>query len=114
MMIKTDAGIKINARILSNYLRRLVDQFYKILPMRESEEQTLPVYMRRLQEELLGCYSLFPVLSEDTIFLSLINMLQYFIDNPASDVEDYKREVFNAISVCKRMSEKYAEQGRRI
>ncbi len=113
-MIETDAGVKINARILSTYLRGLVGQFYKILPIRESEEQTLSIYMERLRKELLGCYGLFPTLREDTIFLSLINMLQYFTDYPYVGVEEYKREVFNAISVCKRLSEKYGEWGRRV
>ena len=40
--------------VLSNYLRNLVNLFFKILPIRESEEPSLTSYMVSLQTELIG------------------------------------------------------------
>ena len=40
-----------NSSILNNYLRNLVNLFFKILPIRESEEPSLVAYMTSLQAE---------------------------------------------------------------
>lgn len=107
-MIQTMRGIPMDDMVLSNYLRNLVNLFFKILPIRENEEPTLPFYMESLQAELLGCSELITVLHEDSMFLSLISILQYLIDRPDSPVYVYKREVFKAISICNKLKARYA------
>lgn len=107
MMIKTTAGVPMDAIVLNNYLRALINLFFKILPIRESGESSLDTYMRSLQSELLGCKELVVAIHEDPMFLSLISILQYLIDNPTCSVSTVKREVFKAISICNKLKAKY-------
>lgn len=108
MMIQTTTGIPMSAGVLNNYLHSLINLFFKILPLKESGERSLEAYMRSLQTELLGCKALVEALHDDSMFLSLIAILQSLIDNPDCGVPFVKREVFRAISICNKLKEKYA------
>lgn len=109
MMIETVAGEPLSRELLKNYFVYLVNQFFKILPMREQNEETLPSYIDSLCSELFGAKSLIPELCNDPLFLTLLSILQYLISNPCCSVRKVKREVFHAISVCYKLSAKYAE-----
>lgn len=108
MTIQTTAGVNLDATMLSGYMRSLVNRFFKILPIRESGEDSLETYMRSLQAELLGCKELVVVIHEDPLYMSLLNILQYLIDNPECSLAVVKREVFRAISICNKLKAKYA------
>lgn len=108
MMLQTKAGVPMDAKILNNYLRTLINHFFKILPIWESGEGSLSIYMKSLQSELLGCKELIEAIHEDSLFLSLISILQYLLDHPESDVAFVRREVFRAISICNKLKERYA------
>ncbi len=108
MMIPTTAGKPMDSAVLSNYFRTLINLFFKILPLWESGENSLTVYMKSLQLELLGCNELVEAIHNDALFLSLVAILQYLIDTPECEVAAVKREVFRAISVCNKLKAKYA------
>ena len=108
MMIKTTAGVPMDAMILKNYFRTLINLFFKILPIWESGESSLETYMKSLQAELLGCKELIEAIHSDPLFLSLISILQYLIDTPSIEVSVVKREVFRAISICNKLKARYA------
>jgi len=108
MMIYTVKGAPMDEAVLKNYLRNLVNLFFKILPIRESEEPSIISYMESLQSELIGCSELIEAIHEDPMFLSLISILQYLIDHSDSAVPVYKREVFKAISICNKLKARYA------
>lgn len=99
-MTDTTAHMLIPDELLCNYFRNLINRFYKILPMREEDEPTLPVYIESLCHELIGCEKLIYALDCDARFLSLIAILKYFSENPDCSVKEVKREVFKAISIC--------------
>ena len=107
-MIKTSVGVSVDNVLLQNYFQNLVNSFFKILPIRENEEETLSLYIQSLQIELLGCKSIILALNHDPQYLTLISILQYFIDNPDCEVCQVKREVFRAISICNKLKAKYA------
>lgn len=109
MMIETTAGYPINAEILRSYFKNLVNNFFKVLPMRENEEKSLQTYMRSLQVELLGCKEFINVMKNDPSYLTLLSILQYLIDTPGCSVSEVKREVFKAISICNKLQYKYIE-----
>jgi len=111
MKIKTSTDHYIDSKLLSDYFSALINQFFKILPIREQESDSLSVYLRSLQLELIGCHSLITVLNNDALFITLLSILQYFIDNPDSPVKEVKREVFHAISICNKLKERYSEGG---
>ena len=108
MMIQTKVGVPMDATILANYFRSLVNLFFKILPIWESGEGSLETYMKSLQAELLGCKELIEAIHNDPLFLSLISILQYLIDNPSMGATAVKREVFRAISICNKLKARYA------
>lgn len=108
MMIQTKVGVPMDAKVLNNYFRTLINLFFKILPIWESGESSLDTYMRSLQAELLGCKELIDAIHADSLFLSLISILQYLIDNPDCEIAVVKREVFRAISICNKLKSKYA------
>lgn len=110
MTLKTAVNKPLDEKLLHNYFKTLVDHFFKILPMREEEETSLPVYMRSLQVELLGCKNFIPRLQHDPDYLTLLAILQYLIDNQCS-VREVRREVFRSISICNKLKALYAEDG---
>ena len=103
-----------DATMLNNYFRTLVNLFFKILPIWESGEGSLVTYMKSLQAELLGCRELIDAIHDDPLFVSLIAILQYLIDNPELETPVVKREVFRGISICNKIKERYAVSESRV
>ncbi len=95
---------------LAHYFDGLVGMFFKILPMREEEEKTLPAYIQSLQSELLGCSGLLRRVECDADVMSLVCLLQFFLDHPEASVGVYKREVFKGISLCKKIKVRYSAE----
>lgn len=94
-------------KALGLYLDGLVNQFFKILPMREEEEPSLLIYVESLQMELSGCSHFLERVGYDPQFISLLAILQSFLDCPHAPVSVYKREVFKGISICNKLKQKY-------
>lgn len=92
---------------MRKYIRGLVDRFFKILPLWEGNEDSLPTYLDSLLIELKGFNGLMYVLNDDRDYVSLLAILQYLIDNPDTNVSVVKREVFRAISICNKLRAKY-------
>lgn len=107
MSVDTLAGIPVESELLRNYCESLVNRFFKILPMRESEEASLCAYIRSLQIELIGFNTFFVDSSKNIMVVTLLSTLQYLFDNPSCDVKEVKREVFKSISICNKMKNRY-------
>lgn len=110
MMVETTVGMPIEAEVLHNYFRNLVNHFFKILPIREQNEESLTTYMQSLQAELLGCKGLVSAIQNDASYLTLLSILQYLIDNPECTVREVRREVFRAISICNKLKAQYVSK----
>lgn len=102
----TVTGLSIPNEMVGNYLGGLVNQFFKILPIKESGEPSLKEFMSSLQLELIGFKDLMSELKNDSMYLSLLSILQYLIDNDC-ETGIVRREVFKAISICKKLRKKY-------
>ena len=63
------------------YLRRLINRIFKLLPMREQEDQGINVfldtYVTDLAEEAAGACITFPELYEMPSFVAVVNSLNY-------------------------------------
>jgi hypothetical protein len=104
-------SIKVNYEMLDNkcfvnYFNFLISSMYKILPIVEEEPETLKSYLESLQIELIGNQSLFEKIRYDANFISLLAILNYFINNECSH-KTYKREVFKCINIIEGLKEKY-------
>lgn len=107
----TAAGVPVEGAVLEHYLKTLVDRFFKILPLKEGGEPSLGVYLESLRNELVGFEAFVIDLRGDGILMSLLCMLQYLIDHPEADTKLVRREVFRAISLCGKLSERYCGTG---
>lgn len=108
MMLNTSTGIQMDSKFISHYFEMLVDSFFKILPMKEDGEKTLPEYLRGLQIHMLGCKRLIDSIDHNSRYVVLLSILQYFIDNPGCEVAEVKSQVFAAIQICKKLAKKYS------
>lgn len=100
-------SVPMDAEMLSGYFERLVDRFFKILPLWEEHEPSLPTYIKSMKAELTGCRELIEGIHKNPSFLSLLFILQYFESHPDCDVAAVKREVFRAISLCNELKKWY-------
>lgn len=103
-MIKTKYG-EISENLLKNYLDRLVNKIFKILPLKESQYDTLDVYIHSLLCELHGSRMLISELGNDTNFLAIISTLEYLLKTEESD-KIFKREIFKCISLVRQIQSK--------
>lgn len=108
-MINSDHNCQVPNELVKNYFGSLVNCFFKILPIRESGEKTIAVYLESLKAEMLGCNNLIESIHNDASYLTLLSILQYFIDNPDCDLSEVRREVFRAIRICDKISERYSK-----
>ena len=104
MTTVTVDSYEISDELIQNYFKSLVNQFFKILPMRENNEPSLQEYMNSLMIELVGIRDLIEAIGNDPLYLRLIALLEYLINHPECSVRITKREVFKAISICNKLS----------
>jgi flagellin-specific chaperone FliS len=78
--------------------------------MKEKNFDTLQVYLESLQVELIGSQNLIKVLRNDVDFISLLSILEYFINNKDISNVIYKREVFKCINIIKKLKSKYKNE----
>lgn len=108
----TAVGAPLSAGLLTNYFRNLVNQFYKILPMREKETPSLPKYIWRLESELVGFQGLVLEIREDAYYGSLVGTLHYLGDHVMDcSQEQVKQLVFEGIATCEKLRARYAGDG---
>ena len=102
--------ISVSNKTVSNYFEKLVNRFFKVLPIREDGEKTLPIYIRSLLSEIVGCKEVVDKLDNNPDILTLISILQFMLDNPDTSVADVKREVFRAIAICNRLKSEFGDK----
>lgn len=113
-MMSTCVGAQIDDTRIDRYLGSLVDKFFKILPMREENEQSLIEYMRGFQRELISLGELIDYIHDDGTYVSVLLCLQTLIDFVSADggeLKDIKREVFHGISLCNKLKRQCQEGG---
>ena len=106
----TDVTAGMDARLLRNYTQSLVNRCFKILPMREKDEASLPSYLDSLDAELLGCMSLASSVNYDPAFAGLMSIIRFLRDHPECQVSEVKRYVFKAISLCNKLTSLVEEE----
>ena len=105
--MNTRYNIAVSDTMFYNRIGGLINQFYKILPIKESGEVTLQKYMESLQREMLGLKALIEVLDNDQQYLSLLSILQYLIDHDC-DIPTVRSDVFKAINILKRFQQRFS------
>lgn len=112
-MVESGIGVSFNETLIANYFEMLVNKVFKILPIIENNEESIATYTDSLRCELQGFQSLLPSIGEDPIFLSFLSIVQWLVDSVTDADIQYKvirREVFHAISLCKRLQSRFSEE----
>lgn len=99
----------VTPEMIDNYFDNMVNRYFKILPMFENETESLSTYLDSFRCELCSVYYVVDGIENDSMFVTLICILTYFIDNIEKelDKESVKREVFRAISICNQLKARY-------
>lgn len=103
--IRTKYG-DIQSRNYQKYFELLVGKTYKILPMYEENSPTLRNYLESYDRELIGNTDLLDILKNEPQFITLLNTIQYLIDETYS-IDVCKKEVFKCIHILKSINNKY-------
>ena len=97
------------------YLTDLTRRIFKILPMREDEfngtYMYLDVYLESLSIEMAGATSTFPSLSTDSDYIAVLNTINGLMCD-SYDVAQTKREVFKALNLIRRISDRLGGEDR--
>lgn len=92
------------ADIRDGFYRHLINCIYKILPLKEDENDGLDDYIDSVLIQLYGSLNTYSDLNYNQQFISIINTLQYFKNNEYT-VKQCKREVFRCINILQHMIE---------
>lgn len=102
MLLKYDFDINIESVVIN--LKRLVNQIYKLLPMREEQEYWQKP-LETILEELAGLHRLL-LPTQEPILTTLISKLEgLFTLTKDSDFELYRRTIFECLGLCNKIAE---------
>lgn len=110
MNFNTSVDQPVSQELVINYLKSLVNRFFKILPIRENEEGSLQPYLKSLLNELIGCTNLITELGYNPMIMTLMSTLKFLIDNPDCSFKQLRRHVFDSISIINKIIAIYTEQ----
>lgn len=93
--------------LMLHYFERTVGKLYKVLPLKESGEETIHEYLDGLQSELLGV-ELLEELSNQPYYVSILGIVSYLAAHIDScSTKKVKRDIFRAIDLCKKLQGVY-------
>jgi hypothetical protein len=99
--MKTVNGFDFSDVIVGKDLHRLVNQIWKLLPMRENEEN----WQKQLNSVLNELYGLHHMFSGQLDFLILISKLEGLMETDS--FMTYRMVVFSAISILTELANQY-------
>lgn len=105
MTIATKYGFNISSNVLDQNVTRLVNQLWKIIPMRENDED----WARQLETVKIEIAGLNEIFVQDPRFLQLLSKLEGLQIEKDIDFPVYRKTVFEAISLlqeCKHGKQK--------
>lgn len=111
MKTVTSLGEPIDSAQLQQYFGRLINRFFKILPMKENGESSLTNYIQSLQRELLGCLNLVPELKVCDSYITLLSILEFLNREQDCPIPAVRTEVFHAINICKSLGKHFSDLG---
>ncbi len=95
MTTATKYGFEISTSVLEQNITRLVNQLWKIIPMRENNED----WARQLETVKLEIAGLNEIFVQDPRFLQLLSKLEGLQVEQSIEFPVYRKTVFEAISL---------------
>lgn len=85
-----------------NFFTRLVDKLFKIIPLKESNSDTVNSYIKDLIYELLGYNSIFEMTDCNPKVLNIVCILES-VKNEDMKHYEYRRNIFKCITIAKQL-----------
>ena len=98
-MIVTNYGFSIPADTLSSDINRLTNQLWKLIPMRENEEN----WLGQLETVIIELSGLNIIFAKQNNFIVLLSKLEG-LKIVETDFNTYRKTVFETISLLREMS----------
>ena len=92
-----------------NYLSRLVDKLFKILPLKESNSDTIDTYLDDLIFEIGGNHSLMCDTNYNPKIMDIMCILESVRQEDMTHSE-YRRAIFKCISISNQLNEYLKEE----
>ena len=87
---------------ISLYCKKLINQMYKLMPMREDDEPTYDAYLIKLIQQLHGANSL---IVEDSLFISIVFNLESLFS--IDDIKLHNSMIKENLSMCQKLIVKF-------
>lgn len=101
----TKYGITFDKAAFDKNLNRLTNQLWKILPMRENEED----WRKQLENVILEIVGLNEICGHSDLFVQLLAKLEGISAEVEMPFELYRRTVFESLSLLQRLKEDNGE-----
>lgn len=95
-------------RLQFNYLSKLIDRIYKIIPLKEEKIQTVNSYIDSIMDEVMGNADLINSIDCDPRVMIIVSTLSSIKNTEEHDV--YKRSVFKCIRYVEQLRDVVSEE----
>ena len=103
MLLKYD--IEINNEDISNRLKQLINLIYKLLPMREEEDNNWQTLLSTIMEEIAGMQRLLIEKDGDILFSLLCKLEGLFTLTEKDSFFDFRRTIFECLNLMNKVKE---------
>ena len=91
-------------QIYLHYLSCLINQIFKILPLKEQNSEFVETHISDIVKELKGFELFIKDTDYDDSIMRIISVLSYYESNiNTSDVTEVRRNVFKMITLCEKL-----------
>lgn len=103
MLLKYD--IEIDNKDISNRLKQLINLVYKLLPMREEEDNNWQTLLSTIIEEIAGMNRLMEGMDGDILFSLFCKLEGLFTLNEKDSFFDFRRTIFECLNLMNKVKE---------
>ena len=93
---------------ITSFLDSLIGKIYKILPLKESQNTHLPLYLKSLIREIEGSLKSFPILCESREYITIVNTINFMRFNQY-DIPVCRYEVFKMLNLIDALKKKVGD-----
>lgn len=98
-----------NKQLYLHYLSCLINQVFKILPLKEQKSEFIDTHISDIIKELKGFDMLIKDTEYDAVIMRILAILTYYEQNIyISSLEDVRRNVFKMITLCEKLKSRIA------
>lgn len=98
-------NIEIDNKDISNRLKQLINLVYKLLPMREEEDNNWQTLLSTIIEEIAGMNRLMGEKDGDILFSLLCKLEGLFTLNDKDSFFDFRRTIFECLNLMNKVKE---------